>query len=166
MLDQDKSQWKAEDRVAITKESLSTFKEAPKPKQRFGRTAGFQHLKPLNMDDHLVKMDCGTLMVDYPFIRNLKLVSNPYMYASLGHANYKTNTVELSEKKLLSEPIAIQREVFIRAVAHFIAKRYFEEHGEGAGYKAIVNRYLKKTKGQSNSTANVLPQHIREPEDA
>lgn len=139
--------------ATINKEHLSSHK----PKAGYspkGRQAGYDHLKPMDMEAFIVKHECINLLLEHPWIRQLKLVSNPYMYKSLGHANYKTGTVELSEKTM-KEPNAIQREVFIRTVCHFIAKKLFDEAGEGQAYKLIVARFNKKARGQSNSTATI-----------
>lgn len=146
---------KTQDAV-ITEEQLSTFRPA-KPAVTKGRLAGLQHLKPMNIEDFIVKHNCVNMMLEHPWIRELKLVANPYMYRSYGRANYKSNTVELSER-IMKEPGFVQREVFIRAVCHFIAKKLFDEAGEGPAYRLIVQRYMRRPRGQSNSTGNVVPQ--------
>lgn len=151
------------DDAVITAEHLISLK--PETTGLRGRQAGFEHLKPLNIEQYIVQHQCLNMLLDHPWVRQLKLVSNPYMYKSYGRANYKTNTVELSAN-VLKEPIQIQREVFIRAICHFIAKKMFDESGEGQAYKLLVQRYMRRSKGQSNSTGNITVTESKEVETA
>lgn len=139
----------------ITEDDMTGFK----PLNPLQYKSGVSAIKDLNIKEFMSKNACYHIWREYPFVATLKLVSNPYMYKTLGKAEYSTNTIHLSAK-LEGKPVSFIREVFIRTVSHFIADKIFDDKGTGEGYTLIVSRFLRPVKSQSNSTGRVVAQEL------
>ena len=120
-------------------------KETKSEPKRKGRKPGSHYLKPMDMEQYISDRDCLHIFVEHPDIAELKLVENPYLRNSLARASFQNKTIEISSKVMLDNK-SVQRDVFIKALCHFIAIKLFNEVGQGEAYKLLVQRYARKTK--------------------
>lgn len=111
--------------------------------KRVGRKPGTHYLKPMDMEKFISEMDCLHIYVENPEIEKLTLVENPYLRSSLVRADYDKKQIEMSAI-IMKDTKAKQREMFIRALCHFLAMQFFNEPGQGDAYKLFVKRYLNK----------------------
>lgn len=132
-----------------------TTEETPKVKR--GRKPGNHYLKPMDMGSFLQAMDCLHISAEHPYIEGLTLVENPYLRNSFARVFFKRGTIELASKTLL-KPRSQQREVFIKALCHFIAIKLFNRLGREEAYRLLVLRYNRNTKPSAASKTRIIIQ--------
>jgi hypothetical protein len=123
-------------------------------KSRKGRKPGNHYLKLMDTEEFIVEHELMDMFVDHPWVSELTLVENPYLRENMARAKLETKTIELSTD-VMKKDVSTQRDIFVRAVCHFIANKIFNERGQGQAYQLLVQRYnRKKPKGTIKS---VLP---------
>lgn len=121
------------------------FTGKPAVKKRpMGRQPGMVHLKAIDGIEGFIK-DFGLeeMLIENPFLKDVKLYENPYMKATLARANDKKLSLELSSRALNGK-VAVLRDIFLRAMCHFIAIKMFKHSGKGEPFKLLVERYKGK----------------------